>query len=214
MIIQGVLFDLDGLLVDTEKPFLNCWVEVCNACGYTVSMAEALKMVGMGLREEETLLKDMYGDKFPFEELRDKTLRLTEEMHNKNGVLLMPGAKELLSHVKNKGLPSAVATGTFYERAVWKLRSAGILNVFDAICTGSDVEKGKPAPDIFILAAEKIGIAPENCVGFEDSPVGLLSLNAAGVKSVFVKDQIEPPPSVLKTVWKRFNRLDEAITLF
>ena len=211
---EGVLFDLDGLLVDTEKPFLDCWVEACAKQGFPVTEKEALTLVGMGVREEEAETKRLYGAAFPFAKLREETYRVTIEYHEKHGMRLMRGAKELLGCLKDKKIPLCLATGTMYERTLWKLRVSGLEGIFDAITTGSDVQKGKPDPSIFLVAAQKIGIEPANCMGFEDSTVGLLALQAAGIRSIFIKDLIEPPPDILKTVWKRFNSLDEAISLF
>ncbi|MDR2491594.1 MAG: HAD family phosphatase [Spirochaetaceae bacterium] len=214
MEIKGVLFDLDGLLVDTEKPFLDCWVDVCVQHGFPVTEKDALTLVGMGVREEAAQTKQMYGEDFPFEKLREETYRVTVSYHEQHGMRVMRGAQALLSRLKDKKIPICLATGTMYERTLWKLRVSGLEDIFDAITTGSDVQKGKPDPSIFLTAAQKISIAPQNCVGFEDSTVGLLSLHAAGIRSIFIKDIIEPPPDVLQTVWKRFNSLDEAIGLF
>jgi HAD superfamily hydrolase (TIGR01509 family) len=212
--INGVLFDLDGLLIDTEGPFMACWKLVCAEHGYTVDEAMTLQMVGLGVREEERLFKTAYGENFPFLALRDETFECAKTLHEKEGMRVMPGARELLARLKEKRLPLCLATGTMYERTLWKLRISGLEGIFDAITTGSDVDKGKPAPDIFLTAARKIGVAPEYCVGFEDSPVGLEALAAAGIRSVFVKDIIEPAPEVLQTVWKRFDTLHDAVGLF
>ena len=212
--IMGVLFDLDGLLVDTEKPFAKCWVDVCVQHGFPVTEKDALTLVGMGVREEAAQTKKLYGADFPFDKLREETYRVTIDYHEKHGMRLMRGAQELLGSLKAKKIPICLATGTMYERTLWKLHVSGLEGIFDAITTGSDVQKGKPDPSIFLVAAQKIGVKPENCVGFEDSTVGLLSLQAAGIRSIFIKDLIEPPPDVLETVWKRFDSLDEALGLF
>jgi beta-phosphoglucomutase-like phosphatase (HAD superfamily) len=97
---------------------------------------------------------------------------------------------------------------------LWKLEKANIIDRFSVIVTVDDVKRGKPAPDLFLAAAEKLSKSPENCIGFEDSIAGLQSLAAAGVKSVFVKDIIQPPADVLKTVWRRYDNLAEATELF
>jgi beta-phosphoglucomutase-like phosphatase (HAD superfamily) len=107
-----------------------------------------------------------------------------------------------------------VATSTARERALQKLDRAGILHYFKEAAFGDEVPKGKPEPDIFLLAARRLHKAPADCVGFEDSPAGLRSLAAAGIRSVFVKDVIEPEPGVLSLVWRRFESLDQAIPLF
>jgi len=94
------------------------------------------------------------------------------------------------------------------------LDKAGILNQFAAITDGDEVANGKPAPDIFLLAAKKLGQDPGACVGFEDSPAGLQALHAAGIRSVYIKDIIEVPPEIMATVWREYHDLSEAAELF
>jgi beta-phosphoglucomutase-like phosphatase (HAD superfamily) len=94
------------------------------------------------------------------------------------------------------------------------LGKAGIVERFSAFAFGDEVANGKPAPDIYLLAASRLGAAPRACVGFEDSPAGLRSLAAAGIRSVFVKDVVEPPPEVLAGVWRQCGDLAEAVDLF
>jgi beta-phosphoglucomutase-like phosphatase (HAD superfamily) len=107
-----------------------------------------------------------------------------------------------------------VATSTARERALWKLDRAGIAGRFDAVVCGDEVSRGKPAPDIFLLAAERLGVRPSECAGFEDSPAGLRSLHAAGIRSIFIKDLVEPEATVLSTVWRRYESLAEAAGLW
>jgi beta-phosphoglucomutase-like phosphatase (HAD superfamily) len=95
-----------------------------------------------------------------------------------------------------------------------KLAKAGIQKYFQAAAFGDEVTKGKPEPDIFLLAAQRLKIVPADCVGFEDSPAGLLSLSAAGIRSIFINDIFEPGPDILSLVWRRFESLDQAIPLF
>ncbi|MDR0539836.1 MAG: HAD family phosphatase [Spirochaetaceae bacterium] len=212
--ISGLLFDLDGLLVDTERPFIHCFEIVSKRRGYDIPEELLIRMIGLGVREEEVLFQERFGKNFPYMELREETYLETKIYHDNNGMRVMPGAAKLLNYVKSKGYAVGLATGTMYERTLWKLDVSGLAGKFDAITTGSDVTRGKPAPDIFLAAAQKINLPPENCVGFEDSEVGLRALDAAGMRSIFVKDIINPAPEVLAKVWKRFTSLDEAIALF
>ena len=108
----------------------------------------------------------------------------------------------------------AVATSTHRASALKKLALAGIEQRFTVIVGGDEVSWGKPAPDIYLLAAEKLKKQPSLCVGFEDSPAGLKALQAAGIRSVFIKDLIEPPRELLSAVWHECRDLAEAIVLF
>lgn len=211
---NGILFDLDGLLVDTERPFIICFKRVCERRGFDIPEELLLQMIGLGAREEDALFKERYGKNFPYMEIREETYTESISYHESEGMRIMKGAPALIEHLKTKGYPIALATGTMYERTLWKLKVSGLDGKFDAISTGSDVEHGKPAPDIFLVAAKRLGLPPQNCIGFEDSDVGLQALHAAGMRSIFVKDMIEPAPQTLAAVWKRLNSLDEAIALF
>jgi beta-phosphoglucomutase-like phosphatase (HAD superfamily) len=108
----------------------------------------------------------------------------------------------------------AVATSTYRDRGEWKLSAAGIRDYFTLLTCGDEVKRGKPESDIFLLAAERLGLDPASCVGFEDSPAGLMGLAKAGIRSVFVKDLVEPSGEILDTVWQRCNDLAEAAELF
>jgi len=125
-----------------------------------------------------------------------------------------PGLFTLLDHLSSLKIPTAVATSSRHDSALAKLAVAGIPNNFDAIVGGDEITNGKPSPDIFLLAAEKLGKRPSECVGFEDSSAGLEGLHAAGIRSVFIKDMVEPPEEILSTVWRRCTDLARAVELF
>ena len=120
----------------------------------------------------------------------------------------------MLDHLASLGIPLAVGTSSRRNSALWKLQKAGIADRFTYIVGGDEVKNGKPAPDIFLKAAELLDVPVSSCVGFEDSPAGLMALAAAGIASVFIKDVIEPPEEVLATVWRRFEDLALSIALF
>ncbi|MDR0322922.1 MAG: HAD-IA family hydrolase, partial [Treponema sp.] len=125
-----------------------------------------------------------------------------------------PGLDHLLGCLAAAKIPFALATSTRRETALYMLDRAGILDQFAAVTGGDEVANSKPSPDIFLLAAKKLGHSPSSCIGFEDSSAGLKGLHAAGIKSVFIKDILEPPQDVLAAVWRRYNNLAEAAELF
>jgi HAD superfamily hydrolase (TIGR01509 family) len=129
----------------------------------------------------------------------------------KDGVALRPGLLALREHLDSLGIPFVVATSSARTVALRKLEMARIGGRFPLLVCGDEVRRGKPAPDIFLRAAELLGKEPAECLGFEDSPAGLRALEAAGIRSVFIKDMVEPPPEALASVWLRLNSLDEAI---
>jgi HAD superfamily hydrolase (TIGR01509 family) len=211
---RAVIFDMDGLMLDSERPSIGAWMDAARELGW--DMAEDLILQAVGRDEESTkkLLLDAFGPGFPYEKIRDLTRGLIVARAEKEGIPHRPGLLPLLDHLAALKVPLGVATSTDQEAALWKLRKAGIQERFSVMTFGDEIRRGKPAPDIFLLAAARLGEAPRDCVGFEDSPAGLMALHAAGIRSVFIKDLLEPPPEVLDTVWHRCADLAEARSLF
>jgi HAD superfamily hydrolase (TIGR01509 family) len=211
---QGVLFDMDGLMLDTERPCIPAWIEAAKKYNWVIDDTVPRALVGLDGRNARRFFRENYGEVFPYDPVHDEMVRLMEQYEAEHGVGLRPGLLVLLDHLASLGLPLAVATSTRRERAVKKLEKAGLLPYFTALACGDEVSRGKPEPDIFLLAARRIGIAGNACIGFEDSPAGIRSLAAAGIRAVFVKDIVEPPPEVLALVWRRLETLAEAVPLF
>jgi HAD superfamily hydrolase (TIGR01509 family) len=181
---------------------------------WTIDEQVIWKTVGIDEKSTQAILMDQYGPGFPYEAIRADMVRIMEARIEKEGILHRPGLVVLLDHLEKLGMPKAVATSSHRSVAERKLRLAGIRDRFSILACGDEVRQGKPAPDIFLLAAERLGILPASCVGFEDATAGLRSLHAAGIRSVFIKDCIEPPPEVLDTVWLRCADLAEAARVF
>ncbi|MDR1837788.1 MAG: HAD family phosphatase [Treponema sp.] len=209
----AVIFDMDGLMLDTERLTIPLWDEAGKKFGYNIPVDIVLQMVGISGEESRMVLLGKYGDDFPYEKIRDEHRLLCKREFEK-GVPHKNGLVFLLDRLCAAKIPIAVATSTRKATALEVLDKAGILDRFTAITGGDEVANGKPAPDIFLLAAEKLGQPPSACVGFEDSPAGLQGLHVAGIRSVFIKDIIEPPEKILASVWRRCDDLAEAAELF
>jgi HAD superfamily hydrolase (TIGR01509 family) len=205
---------MDGLMLDTEGPSVEIWLEAARNFGWTISAEAVYRTVGLDEASTRAALMDAYGPDFPYDDIRRELERLITERVEQEGMPHRPGLLPLLDHLSGQGIPLGVATSSARKTAIWKLEKAGILDRFTALACGDEVRRGKPAPDIFILAADRLGVEPADCVGFEDSPAGLRAIRAAGIRSVFVKDLLEPPPEVLITVWRRCPDLAAAIPLF
>ena len=211
---EAAIFDMDGLMLDTERPCISAWIAAGKKLGIKIEEKVPLSAIGRDRDAIRRIFKEALGEDLPFDELKAEMWRLVNIQVEKEGLKHRPGLITILDHLKSQGIPIAVATSTHRERAEKRLDFAGIRDRFGILVGGDEIENGKPEPDIFLLAAKKLGKDPSVCVGFEDSPAGLRSLAAAGIRSVFIKDLVEPPPEVLATVWKRFETLAYAVELF
>jgi HAD superfamily hydrolase (TIGR01549 family) len=210
----GILFDMDGLMLDTERLEIGFCVRISAEMGWPTEEAFLRSSVGMSSAVAEKYYKAEYGAEYPFLEIWKRVVEAETEFGNREGLPRKPGLLVLLNKLRGLEIPMAVATSSYRKLGEWKLSSAGIRDYFTILTCGDEVERGKPEPDIFLLAAERLGLDPASCVGFEDSPAGLTGLAKAGIKSVFVKDLVEPPGEILDTVWRRCNDLAEAAELF
>ena len=205
---------MDGLMLDTERLELDLYVEISGKMGWPTPETVLRNTVGMGDVESEAFYKNKYGADYPFRTIWLTVIEEEAKLADKNGLPVKKGLLVLLDKLKNLGVPMIVATSTKSKRTQWKLERAGIRDRFSLFACGDEVTEGKPAPDIFLLAAKKLGVKPENCIGFEDSSAGLAGLAKAGISSVFIKDISEPSPEVLSTVWYQCSDLEEAALLF
>ncbi|MDR3115054.1 MAG: HAD family phosphatase [Treponema sp.] len=210
----AVIFDMDGLMLDTERPMVELWIQVATARGWDVTPELVFRTVGVNEAATKAVFMQEYGPDFPYDAIRKEAIRVMREKIEQAGIPHRPGLLTLLDHLDARRIPLGLATSTAQEIGIWKLKKARILERFAAFAFGDEVSRGKPEPDIFLLAAERLGTEPQDCVGFEDSPAGLQGLHAAGIRSVFIKDLMEPPPDILATVWRRCRDLAEAVDLF
>lgn len=187
---QAVLLDMDGLLIDSERVLLDCWQAATADMRLDVDQAFWLSMVGLHERTCNEMLRERLGD-------RDAAA-LRERCHALYGVRveaglpLKPGVHELLDLLDRHATPRALVTSTRRDRAVQKLETTGLRPRFGTIVTGSDIEHPKPAPDIYLLAAQQLGVEPSRCVVLEDSAPGVQAALAAGATPIQVPDLVEP----------------------
>jgi HAD superfamily hydrolase (TIGR01509 family) len=210
----AVIFDMDGLMFDTENLTIPLWETAGKPFGYNLTREIVLRMVGISGEKARRVLLEEFGADFPYDTIRDEFRLLVKKEMAEKGVPKKPGLMYLLDRLRAVNIPLGVATSSRGATAIDLLGKAGIIGYFKAITGGEEVKNGKPAPDIFLLAAEKLLTPPCNCVGFEDSTAGLMGLHSAGIRSVFIKDVVSPPEEVLAAVWRRCNDLSEAAALF
>ncbi len=190
--IKGVVFDMDGTLLDTEKLYIRFWIEAAQQMGYPMELRHALMIRGTAPDIAEGMLKRELGENFAYFDVRQLRTELMEAFVAQHGVELKPGARETLEALKAKGYRIALATASNLERATRSLKQAGLYEYFDCITCAAMVKRGKPAPDLFLYAAQQLGLAPPETVAVEDAPNGIRAAHDAGLVTVMVPDQDQP----------------------
>lgn len=190
--IAGVLFDLDGLVLDTEKLYSRFWREACREVGFSMSYEQSLKMRALNSRAGADMLRSFFGEGADHATIRQIRIRRMDAFVEKEGVDVKAGIPELLEGLKARGIPRAITSASPKDRIQRYLGSVGLLSQFDAICSGHELPHGKPEPDIYLHGAATLGLAPENCLALEDAYAGLLSASRAGCLPVLIPD-LDPP---------------------
>lgn len=212
--VKGAIFDMDGLMIDTEKLLVKYWRQAAAEFGYEMTFEHVLGIRSLSRKYSVPKLKGIFGDEFPFDEVRSLRIRLMNEYIDKNGFDIKKGLFELLDYLKSKGIKIAVATATSRDRAVMYLERINALQYFDAVICGDMVKNGKPEPDIYLTAAAELGLPPEECAAFEDSPNGLKSAYAAGCKVVMIPDLSQPDSETEPYTTAVYESLDKAVDFF
>ena len=207
MIIKAVIFDMDGVIIDTEPLLAKYWCQAAREYGFPMEYQHALQLRSCSEKYASPFLKKTFGDGFDYRTVRARRKELMNEDIEKNGIVKKKGIDELLDYLDGTDLIKAVATATDLERAEKYLKLIGLYDRFDTICCGSMVKNGKPDPDIYFLAAEKIGIAPENCIAVEDSPNGIKSAYSAGMHPIMVPDLTQPDEELEKMLFGKCGSL-------
>jgi len=212
--IRGAIFDMDGLLIDTEKLYLRYWKQAAADFGYDMRDEHVYAIRSLARKYSIPKLKSFFGEDFPTEEVRRRRTELINAHVEANGIELKKGLFHLLDYLREKGIRLAVATATPRERTLLYLNKIGAADRFDAVICGDMVVSGKPDPEIYLTAARELGIPAEECAAFEDSPNGLKAARAAGCRVVMIPDMTQPQPEDAPFYDAVYPSLDEAIAFF
>lgn len=210
---EAVVFDMDGVIFDSEKLYRRHWKITGKEYGIDDDeMNELCNLIaGATKNHNERLMKTHFGEDFDYETFRRKTMTRMDEDISRNGLDLKPGVLELFQYLKENGYKIGLATSTQQERAQSNLKNAGILDVFDKIVYGGIVPNGKPAPDIYLKACEELGVKPSEAIGIEDSINGVKSSSSAGLYTIMVVDLIEPTEEIRLLAQQIYNSLFDVI---
>ena len=193
---RAVIFDMDGLMLDTERLAPRAWSNAAAALAVDFDLALTQPMVGRNFRDCAAIISDHYGADYPTAELMRAWHVAYDAIVEREGITLKPGLLALLDWLESEDIPKAVATSTRRDRAQAKLAQTALLPRFTALVGGDEVTRGKPAPDIFLAAAQRLGATALHCLVLEDSEPGVRAALAAGMTPIMVPD-MHPPSAAL-----------------
>lgn len=184
-----VVFDMDGVLLDTERLYEKAMIHACAELGHTMDKALYQAQIGVPMADCRGILHAALGPDFPLDRYHELTGAHMRELLA-DGIPTRPGAMQLLVRLKELGIPTAVATSTSSPHAETHLERAGLRPFLGPIITRSHVQRGKPYPDPYLLAVEKLGASADTALAIEDSHMGVRAAHAAGLFTVMVPDQL------------------------
>ena len=211
--IKAVIFDMDGVLIDTEKYYNVAWQQAAREAGFDFTKEHALMLRSLDANMAAKLMQELFGPSFDYFKIRERRRELVKQILEEKGLELKPGVKKILPILRDKGLKTAVATATPLELTKQHLTRLGIVDLFDEIVSAKQVKQGKPAPDVYLYACEQIGMAPSECIAVEDSPNGVESAFRAGCKPVMVPDLTLPDEEISQKLFSCLDSVDKLVDI-
>lgn len=207
--LDAIVFDMDGVIFDTETIALRSWQDAADAHGIGDISETAMKCVGRSTVDTLKIFEEAYGDRVSIEQMHVECIQRFKEIVQTEGMPVKKGARELLEYLKASGAKVALASSTSYETVVAELKDADLFKYFRVIVGGDMIKNSKPEPEIYLLACEKLGADPKKSAAIEDSRNGIISASRAGMYPFLVPDIIQPDEEMLKLSHKKFADLFE-----
>ncbi|MEG1846832.1 MAG: HAD family phosphatase [Lachnospiraceae bacterium] len=209
--LEGIVFDMDGVLFDTERLFRTCWYQTAEEMKIPVEHREELINGGVGLNHNDTrvMFAQKLGKAFPFEEFTKRSAKRFHALIDREGLPIKEGLHEILDYLATTDLKVGIASSSITERVYKHLEKTGLTQCFSVIIGGDKVEHSKPQPDIYLKACEELGVNPCNSIAIEDSPNGIKSAYAAGMKVIMIPDMIEATTQIDALLYCKLNTLLE-----
>ena len=212
--ISLIIFDMDGLMFDTERLSIPAWKKAGERYGYNIEATHIVETIGIYFKDAKRVLENLFGKDFPFDEIRELREEYVSEYMEENGIPVKKGLYDLIDYLDDKKILKVVASSSERKKVEKYLSLGNIENRFDYMVCGDEVMKGKPDPDIFIKVAQKAGCSPDQCIVLEESENGILAASRAGMRPVFIPDIKRPSESTERLIFKEFNSLLEVKNYF
>ena len=211
--IRGILFDMDGLVLDSEILFTRFWREAANLLGYPMTVEQSYGMRSLGKALGQPYLESLFGPGIDYTTVREKRIELMSAYVAEHGIAPKSGIYELMDYLEAAGIPTAIASSSPLDAIEKHLSAANLLHRFQKVCSAHSIPNGKPAPDIYLLAASELGLKPEECLALEDSPTGILSGYRAGCLPVMIPDLDQPGEDTQKLLYAKADSLADIIDI-
>ena len=194
---DAVVFDMDGVIFDSERAVLECWLELADKYAIPNIMEPYLACTGTTMARTREIMMETYGPDFPYDEYAAEASAMFHERYDGGRLPMKRGVREILEYLRNHDKRIALASSTRRETVINQLRDAKILDYFDEVVTGDMVERSKPEPDIFLMACEKVGVAPTRAFAIEDSYNGIRAAHSGKLRPIMVPD-LRPADAEMK----------------
>lgn len=211
--IKGAVFDMDGLMFDSERLVYEIWQITMDSLGYHYNIDIYKNTIGWRADQTKQYYTSLYGDSFDYNPIREKCRKTFLERVTSEGVPIKKGLFELLDFLKSKNIKTAVATSTSKLTATKVLSLANVYDYFDELIFGDDVKISKPDPEIYLTASKRLNLPPKNCIALEDSFNGIKSAHSAGMTTIMVPDYLNPTDEIKPLINYLCNDLSEVIEI-
>ncbi|MCY6957236.1 HAD family hydrolase [Clostridium brassicae] len=205
--IKAVIFDMDGLMFDTERLAKESWQKIGEKYGYIFNDELFNKVMGLTIKATEKVFKDTYGDNFPYTNLKSEKNKVMLKEIEENGVGIKKGLIECIKYLKENNILIAIASSSQRSVIDFYLESANLVDEFDYIISGQEVTNGKPDPEIFLTCCEKLNVNKENALVLEDSINGIKAAYDGNINVVLIPDLVQVPKEVERLTLKKLSDL-------
>ena len=190
--LKAVIFDMDGVIFDSERKVTECWLEIAAKYGIEGIEEQCHRCLGVNAAVTRQIMLEHYGADFPYDEYKAEASALYHKRYDGGRLPMKPAIRELLAWLREQGIKTAVASSTRSPVVIQQLKDAGLMEYYDAVIGGEMVAVSKPEPDIFLKACEELGVSPADAWGIEDSYNGIRSVSRAGMHPIMVPDMAPP----------------------